>query len=297
MTGLAPGSASAALPAPVVADHPWLPRASCDSSCVRAGVGQPSRPVLVRLRTVLRLTMALLLAPALPLLAVPLPGRAHVQRAYCRLMLRCLGVRITVSGGPIRNLRGVLVVSGHVSWLDIFAIGAVLPGSFVARADLIEWPAIGRLARMVKVIPIDRASLRRLPAVVSAVADRLRAGHTVVAFPEGTTWCGLGYGRFRPAMFQAAVDAGRPVQPLRLNYHHRDGRPSTVPAFVGDDTLVESLRRVTGARLTVCHIEVASLQLPGADRRDLAARCEALVRGQDRQALSTTPASAHALAA
>lgn len=297
MTGLASGSGSAALPSPAVADHSWLPRASCDAGCVSAGGGLPSRPVLVRLRTVLRLTMALLLAPALPLLAVPLPGRAHVQRAYCRLMLRCLGVRISVSGGPIRNLRGVLVVSGHVSWLDIFAIGAVLPGSFVARADLIEWPAVGRLARMVKVIPIDRASLRRLPAVVAAVADRLRAGHTVVAFPEGTTWCGLGYGRFRPAMFQAAVDAGRPVQPLRLNYHHRDGRRSTVPAFVGDDTLVASLRRVTGARLTVCHIEVASLQLPGADRRDLAARCEALVRGQDRQALSTTPASAHALAA
>ena len=42
-----------------------------------------------------------------------------------------------------------------------------------------------------KVIPIERASLRRLPEVVDAVADRLRAGQTVVAFPEGTTWCGL----------------------------------------------------------------------------------------------------------
>ena len=63
---------------------------------------------------------AVLLLPALPLLAVPLPGRSHVQRGYCRLVLRCLGVRITVSGGPIRNLRGVLVVSGHVSWVDIF---------------------------------------------------------------------------------------------------------------------------------------------------------------------------------
>ena len=63
---------------------------------------------------------------------------------------------------------------------------------------------------------------------MSTIADRLRAGHTVVAFPEGTTWCGLAYGPFRPAMFQAAVDAGRPVQPLRLAYHHRDGRPSTV---------------------------------------------------------------------
>jgi 1-acyl-sn-glycerol-3-phosphate acyltransferase len=191
---------------------------------MRAGEAAAGRPLVVAARTTLRAMCALALLPALPLLAVPMPGRSHIQRGYCRLVLRCLGVRITVSGGPIRNLRGVLVVSGHVSWVDIFAIGAVLPGSFVARADLVDWPALGIVARIMRVIPIDRASLRRLPHVVSTVADRLRAGHTVVAFPEGTTWCGLGYGPFRPAMFQAAVDAGRPVQPLRLTYHHRDGR-------------------------------------------------------------------------
>ena len=166
-------------------------------------------------------------------------------------MLRCLGVRITVSGGPIRNLQGVLVVSGHVSWVDIFAIGSVLPGrSSPRRTGQLARP--GRLARLMKVIPIDRANLRRLPAVVRRVAGRLRAGQTVVAFPEGTTWCGLGYGQFRPAMFQAAVDAGRPVQPLRLSYHHRDGRPSTVAAFVGDDTLMASHPRLITAQRTIC---------------------------------------------
>ena len=277
---------------PKAPEHSWLPRASCDAGCVRAGGAQPERPAIVALRTTVRVMVALLLAPAVPLLAVPLPGRSHAQRAYCRLMLRCLGVRITVSGGPIRNLRGVLVVSGHVSWVDIFAIGAVLPGSFVARADLVEWPALGIVARIMKVIPIDRASLRRLPDVVSTVADRLRAGQTVVAFPEGTTRCGLAYGFFRPAMFQAAVDAGRPVQPLRLTYHHRDGRPSTVPAFIGDDTLWQSFRRVITARLTVCHVQVESLQLPGGDRRDLAARCEAAVRGD-----TSRRAHGHALVA
>ena len=235
---------------------------------------------------------AIILFTAVPLLAVPLPGRSRVQRLYCRMMLRCLGVRITVSGGPIRNLRGVLVVSGHVSWVDIFAIGSVLPGSFVARADLIDWPALGFLARLMKVIPIERTNLRRLPEVVRTVADRLRAGQTVVAFPEGTTWCGLGYGAFRPAMFQAAVDAARPVQPLCLTYHHRDGQRSTVPAFVGDDTLMQSIRRVITARLTVCHVQVQSLQLPGDDRRDLTARCEAAVRGA-----SVPTAGAHALVA
>jgi hypothetical protein len=69
------------------------------------------------------------------------------------------------------------------------------------------------------------------------------------------------------------------VQPLRLSYHHRDGRPSTVAAYVGDDTLMSSIRRLVTARRTVVHVQVESLQLPGTSRRDLAARCEAAVRG------------------
>jgi 1-acyl-sn-glycerol-3-phosphate acyltransferase len=264
----------------VTAEHSWLPRASCDVTCVHAGTAAAGRPVVVALRTAVRASCALLLLPALPLLAMPMPGRSHIQRGYCRLVMRCLGVRITVSGGPIRNLPGVLVVSGHVSWTDIFAIGAVMPGSFVARADLVDWPALGVLARVMKVIPIDRASLRRLPDVVCAVAERLRAGNTVVAFPEGTTWCGLAYGPFRPAMFQAAIDAGSPVQPLRLTYRHRDGAPSTVAAYIGDDTLFASICRLVTARQTIVHVQVESLQLPGDNRRDLAARCEAAVRGE-----------------
>lgn len=275
--------------------HAWLPQASCDTSCIRVDPSQVSHPAVVALRTTVRLLSTLALLPALPLLAVPLPGRSRVQRFYCRLVLRTLGVRITVSGGPIRNLSGVLVVAGHVSWVDIFVIGAVLPGSFVARADLIEWPALGVVARLLKVIPIDRMSLRRLPEVVCTVADRLRAGQTVVAFPEGTTWCGLGHGSFAPAMFQAAIDAARPVQPLRLSYRHRNGAPSTIPAFIGDDTLLASIRRVLTARLTVCHVQVQSLQLPGADRRELATRCQASVHESGR--LPVAAVHGHALAA
>lgn len=260
-----------------VPEHAWLPKASCDASCIRVDSVHISRPIVVVLRTTVRLIMTMLLLPALPLLAVPLPGKSRIQRLYCRLMLRCLGVRITVSGGPIRNLSGVLVVAGHVSWVDIFAIGAVMPGSFVARADLIEWPALGFVARLLKVIPIDRHSLRGLPDVVRTVGDRLSAGQTVVAFPEGTTWCGLGHGTFAPAMFQAAIDTGRPVQPLQLTYRHRNGAQSTIPAFIGDDSLLTSIKRVITAKLTVCHIQVQSLQLPGTDRRDLAGRCQAAV--------------------
>jgi 1-acyl-sn-glycerol-3-phosphate acyltransferase len=271
---------------PLARDHAWLPRASCDTSCLQAGGPDASRRLIVALRATLRVSLGLLLAPALLLVSLPLPGRSRARRFYCRLMLWCLGVRITVSGGPIRNLPGVLVVSDHMSWLDIVTIGAVLPtsrwraapASFVGRADVAGNLVVRMMTFIIKVIPIDRASLRQLPGVVDAVAARLRAGQTVVAFPEGTTWCGLASGPFYPAMFQAAVDTGRPVQPLRLRYHHRDGRVSTVPAYIGDDTLLRSIGRLLVARRTVARVYVESLQLPGADRRELARRCEAAIR-------------------
>ena len=271
---------------PLARDHAWLPRASCDTSCLQAGGPDASRRLIVALRVTLRVSLALLLAPALLMVSLPLPGRSRARRFYCRLMLWSLGVRITVSGGPIRNLPGVLVVSDHMSWLDIVTIGAVLPtsrwraapASFVGRADVAGNLVVRMMTFIIKVIPIDRASLRQLPGVVDAVAARLRAGQTVVAFPEGTTWCGLASGRFYPAMFQAAVDTGRPVQPLRLRYHHRDGRVSTVPAYIGDDTLLRSIGRLLVARRTVARVYVESLQLPGDDRRELARRCQAAIR-------------------
>lgn len=276
---------------PALSAHAWLPRATCDAQCLHAGGSAASRRVFVTLRVARRIGLLLLLSPALPALAVVLPGWSKARKIYCRMLLWCLGVRIMLSGGPIRNLPGVLVVSDHMSWLDILTIGAVLPSgrwqasplSFVARADVAATGAVRMMARIVKVIPIERASLRQLPAVVATVAARLYAGHTVVAFPEGTTWCGLSAGTshngsFYPAMFQAAVDTGRPVQPLRLRYQHRDGRASTVPAFIGDDTLLRSIGRLMVARHTVARIYVESLQLPGRDRRELARRCQAAIR-------------------
>jgi 1-acyl-sn-glycerol-3-phosphate acyltransferase len=297
--------------APASRDHAWLPRATCDTDCLRAGGYEATRRLIVALRVARRIGLLLLLSPALPLLVGVISGWSKSRQIYCRMLLWCLGVRTAVAGGPIRNLPGVLVVSDHMSWLDILTIGAVLPSSrwrasplsFVARADVAANVAVRMMARIVKVIPIERARLRQLPEVVATVAARLYAGHTVVAFPEGTTWCGRagddagrvaarggagqsgmsgrthqGSGPFYPAMFQAAVDTGRPVQPLRLRYQHRDGQVSTVPAYIGDDTLLRSIGRLMVARRTVARIYVESLQLPGDDRRELAGRCQAAIR-------------------
>ncbi|WP_327144639.1 lysophospholipid acyltransferase family protein [Nocardia sp. NBC_01327] len=175
--------------------------------------------------------------------------------------------------------QGRLMVAGHIGWTDIFALSAVESMGFVARADMVDWPLVGDIARLVRVIPIERERLRALPGVVNQIAERLAAGERVGLFPEGTTWCGRARGRLRPALFQAAIDTGTPVQPIRLRYLDAHGQVSTVPGFVGVDTMGDSVRRVLRSRGIVAEIVLQPLELPGTDRRDLARRCERAIHG------------------
>jgi 1-acyl-sn-glycerol-3-phosphate acyltransferase len=180
---------------------------------------------------------------------------------------------------------GLLVVAPHVSWTDVLVVMAVAPAGFVARADLLEWGALGSLARRMRVIPIERERLRALPGVVDIVRSRLDGGERVAVFPEGTTWCGRAYGGFRSALFEAAIDAECPVQPIGFVYLDHTGVRTTGPAFVGEETIGASIARLVRSRGLVASVTLAPLEWPGTDRRDLAARCERAVRPTERIAV------------
>ncbi|MFF0814373.1 lysophospholipid acyltransferase family protein [Rhodococcus sp. NPDC003318] len=260
--------------------HAWMPSSPCGDGCHsdperRAGAAL----VAFRYASVVTTVVAAAVLPAAALL--PSRWRRGVHRRHARIALRALGVRLQVRDerGPSEPGRGVLAVAGHVSWLDILVLNAVESGDYVARADLLDWPLLGSLARRARVVPIDRGRLRELPGVVDEAAERLRTGARVVAFPEGTTWCGRAFGRLRPALFQAAVDSGAVVEPVELRYLRADGTAETGVCFVGDQTLVASLRRTVRLRGVLAEVRRGPLQEPGADRRELAARCERLVHG------------------
>ncbi|MEV0351342.1 lysophospholipid acyltransferase family protein [Nonomuraea sp. NPDC050680] len=126
-----------------------------------------------------------------------------------------------------------------------------MPSRPLAKREIGEWPLIRTLAAGSGALFIDRERLSALPSAVATVTNALRAGDTVIAFPEGTTWCGRGMGEFRPAVFQAAIDAGAAVRPATLRYRE-GGSTSTRGCFVGDDSLLASLLRVTATR----HLDV-----------------------------------------
>ncbi|WP_236566573.1 lysophospholipid acyltransferase family protein [Nocardia sp. CY41] len=276
--------------------HAWMPSSPCGPGCLDSIDEIGSARVVARLAGVAGLLLSFPVANAV----APRGRRASLQCGYAHLLLGCLGMRLRivdnrgavdergvvdegdaafVPAGFGTGVGGALVVTGHIGWTDIVALASVQPLGFVARADMVDWPLIGKLARLMRVIPIERESLRQLPGVVAAVGARLAAGDRIGVFPEGTTWCGRAYGTMRPALFQAAVDTGTPVQPVRLRYLDRHGVPCTVPGFVGVDTFASSARRVLRSRGMVAEVVLEPVQQPGDDRRELARRCEAAIRG------------------
>jgi 1-acyl-sn-glycerol-3-phosphate acyltransferase len=202
----------------------------------------------------------------------PLGGRIPAEwvRRWCRWIVRAAGVRVRITGATVPT-GGLLLVANHISWMDIPLLAAVRPARMLAKSDIRDWPVAGPVAARGALF-IDRDRLRALPGTVARIADALREGQAVGVFPEGSTWCGRAQGNFRRAVFQAALDADAPVQPVHLRYRMTEGSASTAPAFIGDDSLLASVWRVVLTRGLVAEVDVQPLIPPGThpDRRSLA---------------------------
>ncbi|MER7039700.1 lysophospholipid acyltransferase family protein [Streptomyces microflavus] len=301
MTGSRTAGTSASRPGGVSA---WLPVAPCTPQACARHTGAVRSPLPALLRLLAGCTWTLLgVACALPVRLLPAPPRGWLVRRWARCVPRAFGVRVTVRVHPYDpGSGGELVVANHISWLDIPLVASVLPGRMLAKSEVGRWPLLGRLAGLGGTLFIDRDRLRALPGAVDTVAAALRAGSRVVAFPEGSTWCGRGSGGvFRPAVFQAAIDAEVSVRPVRITY----GTAGAV-AFVGDDPLAASLWRVVRAAGLTAEVDVlapipagARAFVPasgGPGRRALARAARAAVVGTDLTATARAAADQTAVA-
>ncbi|MCP3802121.1 1-acyl-sn-glycerol-3-phosphate acyltransferase [Allokutzneria sp. A3M-2-11 16] len=257
----------------------WMPVSPCGQGCIEAPGTTPQVWPTTR---VWRVLMALcVLLGAIPVLSVqrlvsPERGR-RLMSSWCRMLLRALGMRVEVHDSAT-GADTALLVANHVSWLDPVVLMAAVPMRVVSKTGIGEIPIIGGLARGAGTIFIDRPRLSQLPGVVDQVSAALREGTTVAAFPQGTTFCEPAKGRFRPALFQAAVDAGVPVRPVLLDYRLSDGRPTAAASFLGDESMGTAMRRTLGTRGLVVHLRLMpAVQHEGADRRALSLAAEEAV--------------------
>ena len=197
---------------------------------------------------------------------------------WSRQLLEVLGIQLEVEGQARPGAK--LLVSNHVSWLDIIAINATVPSRFVSKAEVGQWPIVGRLVTAARTLYLVRERRRDAMRVLGLMAHSLREGHTVAVFPEGTTGSGHGLLHFHGNLLQAAIDADVPVQPVVLRYSDPHHAVSPRAAYVGDMTLVQSLWAIATARGLCIHVTILPAQgTHHADRRALATLLESDIGG------------------
>lgn len=252
----------------------WLPSSRCGAHCRTSAAANGARAVLRLAGCIAVLLAAVPLAPLFALLRGR--SRRSALRVLAGAVVRSLGVRLLVRGSPPRT--ACLLVANHVSWLDPVVLMAVVPARTIAKHHVRSWPVVGLLVVAVGTIFVNRSRPKTLPGTVSAAAAALRGGSPVAAFPEGTTTCGAGAVPFRPAIFQAAIDANAPVVPIALRYDQ------TTATFVGADGLLGSVWRVAAARSLTVSLTVTPTLFPepGADRRILARAADNAVAPSER---------------
>jgi len=192
---------------------------------------------------------------------------ARVQ-AWSRRMLELMGITLVVQGTP--PAKGpALLISNHLSWLDITTIHAARHVRFVSKSDVKSWPLIGTLSNGSGTLYIERERRRDALRVVHHMTDALRNGDLIGVFPEGTTSDGRGLLPFHANLLQASISSGAPVVPAALRFADAaTGETSQAPRYVDDDNLVVSLWNTLRAPPLLAIVRFGEPQDPhGRDRR------------------------------
>ena len=233
------------------------------------------------------LAVGLLCLFAIRLVERPLYGRVRpwspwITRICCRIGLWAMGLHYVRRGRPMAGQGAV--VANHTGWLDIFALNASDKIYFVSKAEVARWPGIGFLARAVGTVFIAR-DRRQAAAQADLFEDRLRLGHRLLFFPEGTSTDGLRVLPFKPTLFAAFFVPGLRetlwVQPVSVAYHAPEGYDPKIYGWWGDMSfdahLLATLAMARQGRVEVVYhppLEVAAF----ADRKALARAAEEVVR-------------------
>ena len=192
----------------------------------------------------------------------------------CARALPRFGVDLSLRG----NVPGHgLIVSNHLSYLDILAFSAAQPCVFVSKAEVARWPIIGRFAEQAGTIFVQREKLGDGSRANASIAERLRNGVRVVLFPEGTTTNGEQVLRFHSTMLRPAIDAGETVTPCAIRYELEDGIPEKEVSWWGNMPLAPHLLNLLGKRAIKTRIRFGEPVLAAGDRKALGSELRARV--------------------
>jgi 1-acyl-sn-glycerol-3-phosphate acyltransferase len=219
----------------------------------------------------LHVALGLALSALFPLM--PVHGRRGCFRWWSRRLLRIVHVRVAVHGdlGGVPDGAPALLLSNHVSWLDVFVVRASVECRFVAKSDIRGWPVLGWLVAQQGTVFVQRARRADTARVNASLEQALARGEPMVVFPEGTTTDGTEVRAFHASLLQPVVAVGGYAVPVALRYRDSHGARSDAAAYAGDRSLWDSAKLLTAERETLAEVHfLAPLAAASAHRRVLA---------------------------
>ncbi len=194
-------------------------------------------------------------------------ARALEVQKWSINLLDCFGIIVQVEGaftfkGPL------LIVSNHISWLDVLVLHSIGYCRFVAKSEISQWPVFGFLSKKTGMFFIERHKPRDAMKVVVQMTDALLSGEVLAVFPEGTTGDGTSLLPFHTNLLQPAVSANAPIIPICIAYKDRSSdEPCHAPVFVGETTLLQSIWATLTARPISAQVKVGGLSYCSARSR------------------------------
>lgn len=170
---------------------------------------------LIYLYTMAMATLSLLFS-----LHDPTGERQHwCARAWCRMISRTVGMKVTIHG--LENLdlsRPAVYMSNHQSYMDTPTLFANLPFQFriFAKKVLFYVPFMGWHLWRAGNIPVDRGNHMAAAKTLGLGADKVRSGVPVVIFPEGTRGTEAKLKKFKGGAFKMAQMAEAPIVPITI---------------------------------------------------------------------------------
>lgn len=189
------------------------------------------------------------------------------QSKWSKNILRALGAQVSFQGNPPTT--GMLV-SNHLSYIDIMAISYVLPATFLSKAEVRKWPLIGFLTQFAGTLFVRRERKSDLHALTKAFSDVWEKSSMIVMFPEGTSSNGDSVLPFKSSLLKPACDEDQAVTPAFVSYECREGSLKEDVYFWRDMAFAPHLLRLLCVHSLRATVTFGQTRLPPhANRKQL----------------------------
>lgn len=150
----------------------------------------------------------------------------YVVSFYCKLALKIFNVKLTTNLYK-KEVKGTLLVSNHLSYLDIIAISSLIPTNFITSTDIERTPVLGHICKLASCIFVDRRGRMNRSNELSKISNRLLSGENIVIFPEATSTNGEKIIPFKKGLFEAVIQKDLLISSLCVQYLRINNFPVT----------------------------------------------------------------------